>query len=196
MFNDILANAIMSSLLYSLNHLIFSHVHFSMCSDLHFLSCRFLCHLPILNKYRLLKVSKLARWLSSVNDICAYIGESATLWHMYLFSRNAVSFAFDVRSLPLIIDTSSRSDVPDNNDKQKAWFGFSRHGRLIWQTVRECMRRCVYARVSECARERESWLFASVPIIYNHKIVEKSNADASFGWQIRVHLPQTRFRFT
>lgn len=36
-------------------------------------------HLPILNKYRLLKVSKLARWLSSVNDVCAYIGESATL---------------------------------------------------------------------------------------------------------------------
>lgn len=79
MFNDILANAIMSSLLYSLNHLIFFHVHFSMCSDLHFLSCRFLCHLPILNKYRLLKVSKLARWLSSVNDVCAYIGKSATL---------------------------------------------------------------------------------------------------------------------
>lgn len=73
-FNDVLAIAIMSSLLYSLNHLIFSHVHFPTCSDLHFLSCRFLCHLLILNKYRLLKkVSKLARWLSFANDVCAHI---------------------------------------------------------------------------------------------------------------------------
>lgn len=47
--------AIMSSLLYSLDHLIFSHVHSSTCSDLHSLPCRFMCHLPILNKYRLLK---------------------------------------------------------------------------------------------------------------------------------------------
>lgn len=70
--NEVLAIAIMSSLLYSLNHLIFSHVHFPTCSDLHFLSCRFLCHLLILNKYRLLKnVSKLARWFA--NDVCAHI---------------------------------------------------------------------------------------------------------------------------